>query len=319
MLRKSFLFRHERAVRTLDAEEGGFAGNAPVPSFTGSDYTEYERFSPDKDWMPRLVLIAKNSYVWLDQLSRKYQRSITHLGHIPDEELDLLQQRGITGLWLIGLWERSIASRRMKQMMGQYDAVASAYSLMDYEIAADLGGSQFTYAHVVQPHPPFVFDQDGKPLDDGSLLNPDWNGNEKRTVAYTWENYRQGYIQQVEYVSWAILDPLQRILDGFAKCGVVGEETNKLVGYLASISRRLETPLAVVVQSSSAAGKSLLMDAIERAGSTEPAAIQTALNATQGFVGPDGVYNYSATNHDGLTADDMIIVKIEGGTWVLVE
>jgi DNA primase len=55
---------------------------------------------------------------------------------------------------------------------------------------------------------------------------------------------------------------LQRILDDFARCGVVGEETNKLVGYLASISRRLESPLAVVVQSSSAAGKSLLMDAI---------------------------------------------------------
>jgi len=55
---------------------------------------------------------------------------------------------------------------------------------------------------------------------------------------------------------------LQRILEDFDRCGVVGEETNKLVGYLASISRRLESPLAVVVQSSSAAGKSLLMDSI---------------------------------------------------------
>jgi DNA primase catalytic core len=55
---------------------------------------------------------------------------------------------------------------------------------------------------------------------------------------------------------------LQRILYDFDRCGVVGEETNKLVGYLASVSRRLESPLAVVVQSSSAAGKSLLMDAI---------------------------------------------------------
>jgi DNA primase len=55
---------------------------------------------------------------------------------------------------------------------------------------------------------------------------------------------------------------LQRILEDFARCGIVGEETNKLVGYLAAVSRRLETPLAVVVQSSSAAGKSLLMDAI---------------------------------------------------------
>jgi DNA primase len=54
---------------------------------------------------------------------------------------------------------------------------------------------------------------------------------------------------------------MDRILDDFARCGVVGEETNKLVGYVAAVSRRLETPLAVVVQSSSAAGKSLLMDA----------------------------------------------------------
>jgi glycosidase len=119
---------------------GGFAGNASVLTFTDRDDTEYERFSPDKDWMPRLVLIAKNSYVWLDQLSKKYQRAIVHLDQIPDEELELLKQRGITGLWLIGLWERSIASQRMKQMMGQTDAVASAYSLMDYQIATDLGG-----------------------------------------------------------------------------------------------------------------------------------------------------------------------------------
>jgi DNA primase catalytic core len=55
---------------------------------------------------------------------------------------------------------------------------------------------------------------------------------------------------------------LGRILEDFERCGVVGEETNKLVGYLAAVSRRLESPLAVVVQSSSAAGKSLLMDAI---------------------------------------------------------
>lgn len=57
---------------------------------------------------------------------------------------------------------------------------------------------------------------------------------------------------------------LDRILEDFARCGVVGEETNKLVAYLASISRKLEEPLAVVIQSSSAAGKSSLMDAVLR-------------------------------------------------------
>jgi DNA primase len=55
---------------------------------------------------------------------------------------------------------------------------------------------------------------------------------------------------------------LDRILEDFARCGVVGEETNKLAGYLAAVSRRLDAPLAVVIQSSSAAGKSSLMDAI---------------------------------------------------------
>ncbi len=55
---------------------------------------------------------------------------------------------------------------------------------------------------------------------------------------------------------------LDRILEDFGRCGVVGEETNKLVGYLAAISRKLDQPLAVIVQSSSAAGKSSLMDAI---------------------------------------------------------
>ena len=55
---------------------------------------------------------------------------------------------------------------------------------------------------------------------------------------------------------------LDRILEDFARCGLVGEETNKLIGYLAAVSRHLEAPLAVVVQSSSAAGKSSLMDAV---------------------------------------------------------
>jgi DNA primase catalytic core len=53
-----------------------------------------------------------------------------------------------------------------------------------------------------------------------------------------------------------------RILEDFAVCGTVGEETNKLLAYLATVSRKLEEPLAVIVQSSSSAGKSSLMEAV---------------------------------------------------------
>ena len=57
-------------------------------------------------------------------------------------------------------------------------------------------------------------------------------------------------------------DLLDRILADFEACGIVGEATNKLTAYIAAVSRKLERPLAVVVQSSSAAGKTSLMEAV---------------------------------------------------------
>ncbi len=134
-----------RLLSSLDLikeeEKATFLGPGPsrVADFAGLEL-EPERFSQDREWMPSLVLIAKNAYVWLDQLSKQYERPITRLDHVPDKELDTLARRGFTGMWLIGLWERSAASRRIKQMCGNPEAVASAYSLFDYQIAADLGG-----------------------------------------------------------------------------------------------------------------------------------------------------------------------------------
>lgn len=121
------------------AGAGGGAGHGEAPDLTGLE-GEPERFSSDSAWMPRLVLIAKSTHVWLDQLSRRYGREIRTLDAIPDEELDRLARWGITGLWLIGLWERSKASQRIKVWRGNADAAASAYSLDDYAIARDLGG-----------------------------------------------------------------------------------------------------------------------------------------------------------------------------------
>jgi len=57
-------------------------------------------------------------------------------------------------------------------------------------------------------------------------------------------------------------DLLSRIERDLTRCGVVGEATNKLVGYLAVLSRKLDAPLAVTIQSTSAAGKSALMEAV---------------------------------------------------------
>ncbi len=56
-------------------------------------------------------------------------------------------------------------------------------------------------------------------------------------------------------------DLLKRIVTAYDQAGIVGEETNLLAAYLACASRKLNKPLAIIIQSTSAAGKSTLMDA----------------------------------------------------------
>jgi hypothetical protein len=85
-------------------------------------------------------MIAKSTLVWLSQLSEAYGRPIRHLDDIPNEELDLLAARGFNALWLIGLWQRSNASKVIKRLCGNPEAEASAYSVYDYDIAPELGG-----------------------------------------------------------------------------------------------------------------------------------------------------------------------------------
>lgn len=134
----------ERRRLELERSRSMFASHqGEVPTYSsaaGSQMHEYERFSPDQEWMPTVVLIAKSTYVWLEQLSKQYGRHIYRLDQIPDEELNVLRGRGLNALWLIGIWERSRASMTIKRLRGQADAVASAYSLSDYLIAEDLGG-----------------------------------------------------------------------------------------------------------------------------------------------------------------------------------
>lgn len=135
-----YLFRILVAIDIIREEEmlrGLGPGKSKAYEY---DIMELENYTRDKEWMPKVVMIAKNVYVWMDQLSKKYQRTITKLYEIPNEELDQLNKWGFTGLWLIGLWERSQASKTIKRWCGNPEAEASAYSTYDYAIAHDLGG-----------------------------------------------------------------------------------------------------------------------------------------------------------------------------------
>ncbi len=151
MLPEGFIRLLRSSIDYINEEEkdrSGTGGGAPA-SIPVMDYSsianEYEAFSSDSNWMPCVVMIAKSTLVWLDQLSKAYKHPITSLDQIPDEELDTLQHRGITALWLIGLWQRSEASKEIKHLCGNPDAVASAYSLKDYDISPSIGGWEALY------------------------------------------------------------------------------------------------------------------------------------------------------------------------------
>jgi len=47
-------------------------------------------------------------------------------------------------------------------------------------------------------------------------------------------------------------------------------------------------------------------------------AIRDELEAIRGLVGTTGVFNMSPTDHNGLSADDVVIVKVERGDWKLL-
>jgi len=113
----------------------------PAPNLPGFTVdAEVANFTPDRDWMPRTVLLAKAVFVWLHQLSEKYACEIRQLDQIPDEELNELRDFGFTGLWLIGIWQRSEASRQIKHQHGKHHVSASAYAIHDYRVADELGG-----------------------------------------------------------------------------------------------------------------------------------------------------------------------------------
>ena len=101
---------------------------------------EPPRFGSDAPWMGEVVIQAKHLLVWLAQLSQRYGASIRRLDEIPDEELHLLAQRGVSALWPIGIWRRSAASRAMNMNAGDADAEGSAYAVAEYVVDEQLGG-----------------------------------------------------------------------------------------------------------------------------------------------------------------------------------
>ncbi|MBX3724130.1 MAG: 4-alpha-glucanotransferase [Turneriella sp.] len=97
-------------------------------------------YATDQSWMKNLVVVAKNVPLWLAQLSAEYQSDIRRLDEIPEAELEFLKSCGVNGIWLVGLWQRSTASARIKRDSGDAAAESSAYAVFSYTVDDAYGG-----------------------------------------------------------------------------------------------------------------------------------------------------------------------------------
>ena len=108
-----------------------------------------------RSWPRYPVIYEINTWVWLDELSRKYNRSVS-LSTVPAEEWDFLSSFGFDAIWLMGVWERSPAGiaianqnqglledfRRALPDYRSEDNVGSPYCVRQYVVDEHLGGPE---------------------------------------------------------------------------------------------------------------------------------------------------------------------------------
>jgi branched-chain amino acid transport system substrate-binding protein len=61
----------------------------------------------------------------------------------------------------------------------------------------------------------------------------------------------------------------------------------------------------------------IALEAIKRAGSTDKAKVLSEIENTTNFIGVDGIFNMSATNHLGLDENSFVMVEVKDGSWQL--
>ncbi len=108
-----------------------------------------------KPWPKHPLIYEINTWVWLDELSRKHQR-VVNLATVPEREWDAIASYGFDVVWLMGVWERSPAGieiamrntglledfRRALPDFSAEDNVGSPYCVRRYVVDKHLGGPE---------------------------------------------------------------------------------------------------------------------------------------------------------------------------------
>src|SRR6187399_1878670 len=148
-------YRDLRSSRCQDCPGRGQAGRIRSGRWRRRSAGRARRWCGDEmnPWARHPVIYEINTWAWLTDLGRKYQRPV-HLGTVPEEEWEAMASGGFDAVWFMGVWERSPAginiSMRNQGLLGDFrralsdfspeDNVGSPYCVRRYVVDEHLGG-----------------------------------------------------------------------------------------------------------------------------------------------------------------------------------
>lgn len=222
-------------------------GVAPVPTENPAPATEAPQPSPTPALPTEPPALAAVS------------EPATAAGDVPGDELTLT-----LGMcqWRVRGWRKNPSPEQMRVNLQVRHANAESFHVDTLDLYAARARAAFLRQASVELALP---EEDLKREMGQLLLRVETLQDEALRAVQAPKNTAPVLSAEEEREALALLrapDLVERIVADLAACGVVGEATNLLAGYLAATSRKLDTPLAVLIQSSSAAGKSSLMEAV---------------------------------------------------------
>lgn len=116
-------------------------------------------------------------------------------------------------LQLLEMTPLRFRKQRLEKVVDQHrDSILAAFQNLG-ELAATTSQPKFVLAHVLAPHPPFVFGKHGEPVEAKRKFDY-WDASHFREKGGTLEEYREGYANQAQFLAKQTLAAVKKLIAG---------------------------------------------------------------------------------------------------------
>jgi len=214
----------------------------------------------------------------------------------------------------LGQLEKQATERNMKMIVGKMAADLRAGIPLHQALAAHPQVFNQTYVSMIESN------EKSGTLDDGLHQI----AREIKQQVETRARIQQALVQPAIVVGLAVVVifilvsfVLPRLTKVFTQFGSTLPASAQLLVNISDFAAAYKAKYNMAIDTYAAHGwdaGTIMTDAMKKAG-TDPLKIRDEIEKTYKLIGIDGIYTYSATNHDGLNTSDLIMIKIQNGAW----